>query len=272
MEPIKPVNPYQSPSVDIMSAAPDADADFVDGGRSVPAGNGLSWIGAGWGIFTQSPLAWIVCTIIIFVVAIILSFIPILGSIISYVLYAIFGGGLMLGCQAQYAGRPLEIGDLFSGFKEKAGPLLIVGLLFVAASFALLVIAGILFAIFIGSSGLFGAMMSGDSNSLAKVMSAGSIVAMLTIGLVILALYIPIAMGFWFASTLVALQNISPVTAVRMSFFACLKNLLPFLLYGVVFVVVFIIASLPFGLGLLVAMPLLYASTYAAYRDIFLAE
>ena len=55
MEPIKPVNPYQSPSVDIMSAAPDADADFVDGGRSVPAGNGLSWIGAGWGIFTQSP-------------------------------------------------------------------------------------------------------------------------------------------------------------------------------------------------------------------------
>ena len=57
-----------------------------------------------------------------------------------------------------------------------------------------------------------------------------------------------------------------------MSFFACLKNFLPFLLYGVAFVVIFIIASLPFGLGLLVAMPLLYASTYAAYRDIFLGE
>jgi hypothetical protein len=272
MEPNKPVNPYQSPSVEIMSAVPDADADFIDGGRSVPAGNGLNWIGTGWGIFTQSPLAWIVCTIIIFVIAIILSFIPILGSLVSYVLYAVFVGGLMMGCQAQHAGRPLEIGDLFAGFKEKAGPLLIVGLLFVAASFALMAVAGILFVIFIGSSGVFGAMMSGDADSLASVMSAGSVLSLMMIGLVVAALYIPIAMAFWFASTLVALQNASPMTAVRMSFFACLKNFLPFLLYGVVFLVIFVIASLPFGLGLLVAMPLLYASSYAAYRDIFLGE
>jgi uncharacterized membrane protein len=272
MQPNDRVNPYQSPGVEVMSAAPGADAEFIDGGRSVPIGNGLSWIGSGWAIFTQSPLAWIVSTIIILVTALILSFVPILGSIVSYVLYAVFGGGLMMGCQAQHAGRPLEIGDLFSGFKEKAGPLLIVGLLFVAASIALMVVAGILFAIFIGSTGLFGSMMMGDADAFAKVMTGGSIMALMVIGLVVVALYVPIAMAFWFASTLVALQNVSPVTAVRMSFFACLKNFLPFLIYGVVFFVIFIIASLPFGLGLLVALPLLYASTYAAYRDIFLGD
>ena len=47
---------------------------------------------------------------------------------------------------------------------------------------------------------------------------------------------------------------------------------MPFLLYGIVFFVIFFIAAIPFGLGLFVAFPLLYASSYAAYRDIFLAN
>ena len=62
------------------------------------------------------------------------------------------------------------------------------------------------------------------------------------------------------------------MAAIRMSFTACLKNVMPFLIYGLVFLFIFIIAVLPFGMGLLVAFPLMYASTYAAYRDIFLAE
>jgi uncharacterized membrane protein len=271
MEPNKPVNPYQSPSVEIMSAAPDADADFIDGGRSVPTGNGLSWIGTGWGIFTQSPLAWVVSAVILIVISIVLGFIPILGSLISYILFSVFAGGLMLGCQAQHTGRPFEIGDLFAGFKEKVGPLIIVGVLFIAASLVLLLIAAILFGVFVGSTGILTAMISGNQEALAKLMG-GSIVVVLLIGLVIMALYIPIAMALWFAPSLVALQNVAPVTAMRMSFFACLKNFLPFLLYGVVFFVIMIIAIIPFGLGVLVALPLFYASTYAAYRDIFLTE
>ena len=271
MEPSKPVNPYQSPSVEVMTAAPDADADFIDGGRSVPAGNGLTWIGTGWGIFTQSPIAWIVCAVILIVISVVLGFIPIIGSIISYILFSVFAGGLMLGCQAQHTGRPFEIGDLFGGFKEKAGSLILVGVLFIAASLVLLLIAAVLFGIFLGSTGILTGLISGDQDALTKLMG-GSIAALLVIGLVILALYVPIAMAFWFAPSLVALQDVAPVAALRISFFACLKNFLPFLLYGVVFLVIAFIAIIPFGLGILVAFPLLYASTYAAYRDIFLAE
>lgn len=271
MEPDKTVNPYQSPSVEVISASPDSDADFIEGGQAVSMGNGLSWIGSGWSIFTQAPIAWIVCAIIIFVITIVLGFIPIIGGLISNVLFVVFAGGLMLGCQEQHTGRPFEIGDLFSGFKEKAGPLMIVGLLFIASSILLLIVAGILFAIFVGSTGLFGAMMSGNQEALAGLF-AGSIMMVLLIGLVMLALSVPIVMALWFAPALVALQNIAPMAALRISFFACLKNILPFLLYGLIFFVILLIAVLPFGLGLLVALPLVYASTYAAYRDIFLAE
>jgi len=239
MEPDKAINPYQSPSAEVISASSDTDIDFIDGGQTVPMSNGLSWIGTGWSIFTQAPIAWIVCTIIIFVISVVLGFIPIIGQLISNVLFVVFAGGLMLGCQQQHTGRPFEIGDLFSGFKEKAGPLMIVGLLFIASSILLLIIAGILFAIFVGSTGLFGAMMSGNQEALTGLF-AGSIMMVLFIGLVMLALTVPIAMALWFAPVLVALQNITPMAALRMSFFASLKNTLPFLVYGIIFFVIFI--------------------------------
>jgi len=271
MEPNKPINPYQAPSVDIIGAMPTGDNQFIEGGRSVAAGNGLNWIGAGWSIFIQAPLHWVVCMVIMLVIALVLAFLPIIGGFINYILFALFTGGLMIGCQAQHLGRPLEIGDLFAGFKEKTTSLMIVGLLYVVASLALLVVAGILAAVVLGSTGLIGALMSGDQANIAGLIGS-SLLGFMMIVLVILALYVPVAMAFWFASTLVALQDITPMAAIRMSFSACLKNFMPFLVYGIVFLVIFIAAALPFGLGLLVAFPLLYASTYAAYRDIFLAE
>jgi hypothetical protein len=271
MEPDKPVNPYQSPSVDVVSASPEANAEFIDGGRAVPAGNGLTWIGTGWSIFTQSPIAWIVCAVIIFVILFVLGLIPILGGLISSILIMVLAGGLMLGCQAQYAGRPLEIGDLFAGFKDKAGPLIILGLLYVASTLVLLFVVGIMFAIFIGSTGLFGALLSGNQEALGPMM-AGSIVALFVILAVSLLLLVPIVMAFLFSPALVSLQNVSPVAAVRMSFFACLKNIGPIILFFIVGFVILVIATLPFGLGLLVAMPLMYGAIHAAYRDIFLAE
>ncbi len=271
MEPNKPVNPYQSPSVDVVSASSGAGAEFIEGGRAVPAGNGLAWIGTGWNIFTQSPIAWIVCAIIIFVVLFVLGLIPILGGLISSILIMVLAGGLMLGCQAQYAGRPLEIGDLFAGFKDKAGPLIILGLLYVASTVALFVVAGILFAIFIGSTGLFGALLSGNQEALGPMM-AGSVMALLVISLVMLLMLVPIVMAFLFSPALVSLQNVSPVAAVSMSFFACLKNIVPVVLFFIVGFVILFIAVIPFGLGLLVAVPLMYGAIHAAYRDIFLAE
>jgi uncharacterized membrane protein len=60
-----------------------------------------------------------------------------------------------------------------------------------------------------------------------------------------------------------------PVAALRESFFGCLKNVVPFLVYSIVFVVLGIVASIPLGLGWLVLGPITIASVYTAYRDIF---
>jgi uncharacterized membrane protein len=87
--------------------------------------------------------------------------------------------------------------------------------------------------------------------------------------LISLALFVPISMATWFAPALVMLQDQSAPRAIGESFRGCLKNVVPFLIYGLIIFALSMIASIPFGLGWLVLMPVVLCSVYAAYRDIF---
>ena len=56
---------------------------------------------------------------------------------------------------------------------------------------------------------------------------------------------------------------------MKLSFVGCIRNILPFLLYGVVWIGLAIVATIPFLLGWLVLGPVTVASIYASYCDIF---
>ena len=53
------------------------------------------------------------------------------------------------------------------------------------------------------------------------------------------------------------------------SFRGCLRNVVPFLLYGLIGFGLAIVASIPFGLGWLVLGPVTMATIYTSYCDIF---
>jgi uncharacterized membrane protein len=76
-------------------------------------------------------------------------------------------------------------------------------------------------------------------------------------------------MALWFSPALVVFRGVPPVEAVRASFAACLRNIVPFLLHGIVFLVAAIVASIPFGLGWLVLLPLVTLTMYSSYKDVF---
>jgi uncharacterized membrane protein len=101
--------------------------------------------------------------------------------------------------------------------------------------------------------------------------AAAGVGAIMLAVLLALALSVPVYMAVWFAAPLVALNDFDPIAALKASFVACLKNVVPFLLYGVVLFAFAIVASIPLGLGWLVLGPVLAASVYTAYRDIFYA-
>ena len=103
-----------------------------------------------------------------------------------------------------------------------------------------------------------------DENELRGVMSSG-----LTAVMVALALSIPLMMAAWFAPLLVAFKDMPALAAMQLSFFACLKNIIPLQLYAITMVVLAVIAAMPYGLGFFVLVPALFASLYASYEDIF---
>ena len=50
---------------------------------------------------------------------------------------------------------------------------------------------------------------------------------------------------------------------------ACLGNMRPFLAYGVFSLLLLIVASIPFGIGLVLWVPVMVLTMYTSYRDIF---
>jgi len=241
-------------------------SSFAPTGRSVDAGRSIEWLRQGWTLFTKNPGMWIAIVIIFTVISIVLVFVPILGGLISNLLMPVFIGGLMLGCRSLEEDGEFGIDALFAGFKQNTGNLVMVGVLYLVG---IIVVGMILLAILlaIGGSALIKAgLFSGQiTEGSMATLAGGALIAIL----VALALMVPLAMAVWFAPQLVIFRDIAPFEAMKASFFACLKNILPFLVYGLILLVLSFIASIPFGLGMLVLGPVLIGTHYASYMDLF---
>ena len=253
-------NPYAPPSAPVADPVREADFEaFIDGGRGVAAGRGWTWFAEGWQLFRESPLIWIVNFVLLMVILIGVQLVPLIGGIIGTLLAPVLGAGIMIGARAVHQGEALQVGHLFAGFRERAGSLVLVGVLYLVGT--LIIVLAVVLLIGVSVMGVF----AGG----AQAQSASSI--MLGV-LVALALIIPLVMAYWFAPALVALNGSGAVDAMKMSFSACLKNIVPFLVYGLIGLVLGILALIPLGLGLFILGPVGMASMYASYRDIFYEE
>jgi hypothetical protein len=230
--------------------------------RSVDAGRGISWWTDAWALFMKNPGMWIVLALVFLVIFIVLSVIPLLGSIAASLLTPVFVGGWMLAARKVEGGGKLEVGDLFAGFQDKLTPLLVIGALLLAASLVIFFTVGAL-----GFGAVMGMVVGGSQHSSGGMMAAlGAGFFALVAGLVLGAL---VAMAFWFAPALVVFRNLAPVDAVKASFAANLKNLVAFLVFGVVYIVAAMVASIPFGLGWIVLIPVSLLAVYVSSKDVF---
>ena len=135
----------------------------------------------------------------------------------------------------------------------------------------ILVLMAIFLAIGLSTSGAIGALMSGDSSALAS-MAGASILTFLLVVLVGLALLLPLLMALWFSPALVYFHNEPPLAALKISFFASLRNWLPFLVYGILMLMLFVVAAIPLMLGFLVVGPIALISIYTSYRAVFIGS
>jgi uncharacterized membrane protein len=232
-------------------------------GRAVDVGQATAWLAAGWKSFTTAPAIWVGITLVLVVIFAVLSMVPLVGGLAEAFLAPVFMGGLMIGCHEQDSGEPLAFDALFAGFRRGTGALITVGALSFAGTLVIMLVV-----VMIGGGGaIAGAVLGGASGvGAGAAVAAGSL---MLAGLASLVLMVPLLMALWLAPPLVVLGGLPAGAALRRSFFGCLKNLLPFFVYCVAATVLMFVALLPFGLGLLVLLPVLIVSTHAAYKDIF---
>lgn len=230
--------------------------------RQVAAGNGWNWIAGGFALFRQSPVIWIALFFVYLLISMVLSIIPVVGPVMLNLLAPVFIAGFMLGCRALEMGEELEINHLFAGFKQNTAQLITVGGIYLAG---VIVIIGVVFVATGGAA--LSAMFAGHMMNEERAAVAGE--GMLLALLLVLAALLPLIMAYWFAPVLVLFHDMKALDAMKLSFSACLKNIVPFLVYGLILIALMLLAIIPFGLGLLVMIPTMTASLYVSYKDIF---
>lgn len=254
-------DPYRPPSSQLERQTAGG-AEFSDPKR-LPAGRGWFWITTGFHLFARNPGIWILNMIIFFVITIFIAFIP-LVSIVNNILQPIFLGGLMRGAQTQDEGGNFEVGHLFAGFSEKGSKLAILGALQLGMMIAYGIIIVILGLIFIGAPLLLN-HAGGDINPQMIITSVGFL---LFIPVLFISIFL-FSMAIWLTPQLVMLHDLDPVMAVKMSFIGSWRNVWPLFVFGIMAMLLIILAIIPLGLGIFVMWPTLTAATYVAWKDIF---
>ena len=170
-----------------------------------------------------------------------LTAIPILGSIALYFVMPILFGGVMLGCDAVRKGQPVTLAHLFAGFQSHIGKLAGIGLATLLLYFGIFLIVAAIFGS--GAALILSGMEQPDTSD--PAFAIGILLAVL----VMLALSIPVYMAIWFSYALVVINDFGVVQALKTSFSGCLKNVVPFLIYGVMTFLLAIVATIPAMLG-----------------------
>jgi uncharacterized membrane protein len=234
--------------------------------QRLPAGHGWQWLKLGYALFMKAPLLWIVLLMICFIAAAGLSAVPVVGEPLASLLMPVVIAGLMSGCRALEQDDELELPHLLSGFRQHTAQLVTLGGISLVGQ---LLIFGVM--MLIGGATLVSLLMSGqppeDPQILAQAIAGAGFSA-----LVGLALFAILMMAMQFAPMLVYFDGVAPVEALKLSLRAFLANFAPMLVYGATLLLLGLLASMPMMLGWLILLPVVMASMYASYRQIFIPD
>ncbi len=252
--------------------------------RVVPAFNGWGWIRTGFAIFRTQPLVWIALAFAYWSIMSLVALVPFIGFAASLVLVPIFSVSFMNVARVAERGQRPEFQLLASGFRGRPKPLAILGVIYLGLHVALFAVLMLLTPLGDGAANVL-------DRSTGTVDQQAAEDALFRIALVASAFYVPIVAAFWYAPVLAAWHDHTPGKALFFSFFAVLANWRAFLVYGIAATV---LAGLLLGLAVMIfsglgggqaagpdvvrlalpfyvatLMPVLFASFYASYRDVF---
>lgn len=233
------------------------------------AGKGLEWIGTSWKIYKIRPLFWVLFTIAYFIAQALITMIPLIGGIISFILGPAISGLAALAAVRSVETKPFDFGELLT---ETMGKMLAV-ITYVALLTALV---GILIVIPLAAMGWnvpWADLWNTDSSRLKEALVSSFSSKNLTTIFIYIAYVVvagtSVAMASVFAPALIFLKGVSPLEAFQLSLKCCLVNWLSLTIWGLASAVLALLSLIPLGLGLLITVPLYYIAIGVIVNEAF---
>lgn len=228
----------------------------------VRAGRGFAWLAGAFHLFRQKPAAWLALCMGWILITLALILLPFIGGVLANFLQPAFFASFAIAAYRQAQGEPIGMGDLFAGFKRNLQELVKLGALLLVVEIAIFALMALLGLPMAGEDGAATSMA--DYVELWKGREWILVLGFLATVIVKAAV--------WFAPPLIAFHGMSTMHAIRWSAYAALANVGAMFAYGVALFAIFFVAVIPWGIGLLVVIPLMVISTFVGYREVFEAK
>lgn len=226
---------------------------------------GMVWLKEAWRLFKQAPVPWMGMAALVFLLLWLVMMYT--HRALAEILSPFIVAGFMSAGRAAVEGEPVTFLHLGTGFRRAAVVLGGVGGIYLAGTLLVDLLARQ-----ISGSGIEQLMQlaqqdpaSMDPEQVRQVLDQ-ALPGLLTA----LVLLTPLLMATWFAPALVLFNGFGALNSLWWSLWACVVNWRPLMLFVLVYAPIGLLALLiPFGLGLLVSLPLFMLATYLAYRAMF---
>jgi len=235
--------------------------------RKVHALHGWMWIKHSFWLFKKNPLLWMVMTSIGVVGTVTLSSIPLIGDLLSTILFPSLLAGYMLGCHALAQGKKLELAHMIAGIQQHTHKLITLGGISLIGQ---LLILGVMMGT--GGKEVVSIMMNGRAGAVDPAVLLEAVSGAQYSMLLGTVLFFTLMMTLQFAPMLVVFGQMAPIPALKSSLRAFTRNMIPLSVYSLLLLPLAFLASMPMMLGWLVLLPIIITSLYAIYRDLFPME
>lgn len=203
----------------------------------VPASEGAQWVKLGIRTFFRQPLALSGLFFMFMAIVSVLSIVPYLGSVLALVLLPACTLGLMAASREAKAGKFPMPSIMVSAFRAGTGKTRAMLMLGVIYALGVLLVMG---ASALADGGQFARLyLLGGSFTREMVMEPAFQSAMW----IALILYTPLSMLFWHAPALVYWHDMPPVKSLFFSGVVCLRNFKAFLVFGLAWLAIFLLAG-----------------------------
>lgn len=211
--------------------------------RTVAPMHGWLWVMHGFGLFRAYPAFWLLLLLFYWLLLVLVGALPLVGPWVATALIPGLSAGFMAACHAAQHKQPPLPAQLLAPLRNNVRPQLGLGIAYIAGLAVVMAVPAL-----IDGGALFRALLRGERMSQEAMLASGILVSMP----VAAALYAPVMLAFWFAPALCLWHGMAPAKALFFSFFAGLRNLRAFLVYGLAWL--FFAGVIPFVAALLFAL------------------